>query len=153
MARRGNLKVVDIRTYRHPKTGREVQIKFDPNQDDFYANYAEIEHRALKIGELEKLLEVAMVKNNKIAWSAGIEVELEQVGVGVKYDRFLIGDVEGEYPDDKFKPVNRETLVEGVKVMAEKYPERFAEMVEERDDADTGDCLLQCTVFGEQIFG
>jgi hypothetical protein len=63
-----------------------------------------------------------------------------------------IGDKEEEHPDSKFKPVNRETLVEGVKIMAAKYPKHFAEMVGERDDGDTGDCLLQCTCLGEEVF-
>lgn len=65
----------------------------------------------------------------------------------------IIEDIEGIHPASEFKPVNRETLVRGVEIMAEKYPVRFAEMVEERDDADTGDCLLQCTCLGEVVFG
>ena len=44
-------------------------------------------------------------------------------------------------------------LEAGLQVMAEKYPRHFSDMLEENDDADTGDVYLQCCLFGEVIFG
>lgn len=59
-----------------------------------------------------------------------------------------------EEPERKdLKPVNRETIIEGLKVMAKDQIQHFADMVRERDDATTGDVLLQCIVFGEVIYG
>jgi len=55
--------------------------------------------------------------------------------------------------DGVIKPVNRETLVEGLKIMAEKYIRHFADFIEEKDDAETSDVFLQCVCFGEAIYG
>lgn len=55
--------------------------------------------------------------------------------------------------DGEIKPVNRETLVEGLKTMAAKYIDHFADFVKENDDATTGDVFLQCVCFGEAIYG
>jgi len=55
--------------------------------------------------------------------------------------------------DHKEKWVNQESLAEGLRIMAEKYPEDFNNMISENDDAITGDVLLQCTLFGEVIYG
>ncbi len=40
----------------------------------------------------------------------------------------------------------------GVQVMAEKYPRHFANMVNDNGDAETGDTLVQCALFGELVF-
>ena len=48
--------------------------------------------------------------------------------------------------------LNRETIKEGLKVMAELYPERMAEFLAENEDAITGDCFLQCCLYGKVIF-
>jgi hypothetical protein len=37
--------------------------------------------------------------------------------------------------------------------MAADYPRHFADLVNENDDADTGDAFVQCCVFGEVIYG
>jgi hypothetical protein len=59
-----------------------------------------------------------------------------------------------EDSDPKPKPLNLETLQAGIKVMVEKYPQHFADMLSEnRSDATTGDVLVQCCVFGEIVFG
>ncbi len=44
-------------------------------------------------------------------------------------------------------------ITEGLKVLAVKVPHQFAAILSEDDDATTGDCLLQCIIFGEVIFG
>jgi len=46
-------------------------------------------------------------------------------------------------------------LQRGLDVMREKYVKRWAEAMDPDDggDADTGDCFLQCCLFGEVVFG
>ena len=61
----------------------------------------------------------------------------------------IITDIE----DGKALNLTREKIDQGIKVMAEKYPNHFADMVSERGDATTGDIMLQCAVFGEVRYG
>ena len=49
--------------------------------------------------------------------------------------------------------LTREKLIAGLQVMASKYPRHFADVLNENDDAGTGDVFLQCCLFGEIIFG
>lgn len=51
------------------------------------------------------------------------------------------------------KPLNRDTIAAGLKLMAEKYPRHFGDMLGETGDASTGDVLVQLAVFGEIVFG
>ena len=44
-------------------------------------------------------------------------------------------------------------LAKGLQIMAEKYPRHFADFVAENDDADTGDCFLQCVILGDVVYG
>lgn len=37
--------------------------------------------------------------------------------------------------------------------MQEKYPQHWADIINESDDANTADVFLQCVVFGEVIYG
>lgn len=41
----------------------------------------------------------------------------------------------------------------GFQVMAERYPQHFADYLAEKGDATTGDVFLQCCVFGEVLYG
>jgi hypothetical protein len=43
-------------------------------------------------------------------------------------------------------------LKRGLKVMAEKYPKHFRDIIEENDDANTADIFLQCVIFGEEVY-
>jgi len=60
------------------------------------------------------------------------------------------GAAKGEMPD---KVIDRDALIKGLQLMAEKYPRHFADFIEENDDADTGDVFLQLCCFGDIIFG
>jgi hypothetical protein len=42
---------------------------------------------------------------------------------------------------------------QGLQVMAEKYPHHFSNVVENNADAETGDVLIQCALFGDIIYG
>jgi len=55
--------------------------------------------------------------------------------------------------DYKSVRVGWQRCKEALRIMSEKYPRHFANWREENDDADTGDCFLQCCVFGEMIYG
>ena len=60
--------------------------------------------------------------------------------------------------DDEGESTGRKTvglpeLAAGLQIMAEKYPSHFADFIAENDDADTGDCFLQCVVLGDIVYG
>lgn len=46
-----------------------------------------------------------------------------------------------------------EAIKKGLNVFAEKCPHQFADFIAENDDAETGDCFLQCILFGHVIYG
>lgn len=72
--------------------------------------------------------------------------------VTIKYE-----DDGGDGTDESLKTFTLDlpTLKRGLDVMQAKYPKRWAEAVDPDDggDADTGDCFLQCCLFGDVIFG
>ena len=47
----------------------------------------------------------------------------------------------------------REQWAAGLRLMAQKYPRRFAELVDGTGDATTGDVLIQLPAFGELRYG
>jgi hypothetical protein len=51
------------------------------------------------------------------------------------------------------KRLDLEAITKGVAVLAEKYPHHLADILAENADAGTGDALLQCSLFGEIIYG
>lgn len=40
----------------------------------------------------------------------------------------------------------------GVRLMADKYPEHLWDLLNENDDANTGDCFLQCALLGDELY-
>ena len=74
----------------------------------------------------------------------------------VKGCSLIIGDVEASDDNEAVfepTPLDREAIEKGIKIMAEKYPIHFADVLAENDDACTADCFLQCCVLGEMTFG
>lgn len=57
--------------------------------------------------------------------------------------------------EDHTMPVvlNLLALRYGAQVMADKYPQHWANVISENDDAETSDVLLQCAVYGELVYG
>ena len=47
----------------------------------------------------------------------------------------------------------REQWAAGLRLMAQKYPRKFAEVVDGTGDATTGDVLIQLAAFGELRYG
>lgn len=64
-----------------------------------------------------------------------------------------IRDIEGSEDATKLQLLDLKAVAFGVQTMATKYPKHFADMVQENDDAITGDVLLQCCLFGELVYG
>ena len=46
-----------------------------------------------------------------------------------------------------------ESISEGLKLMASKYPRHFKDFIESNEDADTSDVFLQCCVLKDVVFG
>ena len=44
-------------------------------------------------------------------------------------------------------------IKKGLHLMAEKYPEQFADFINMNEDADTADIFVQCCLFGDVIYG
>ena len=59
----------------------------------------------------------------------------------------------GEGDEPKTHKLDRCALDLGLRIMADKYPKHFADIVNENDDAETGDVLLQCALLGEIVYG
>ena len=59
-----------------------------------------------------------------------------------------ITETEGEQ-----KRLDGTAIIEGLKIMAEKYPRHFSNFISENEDAETGDVFLQCCLLGEVEFG
>ena len=59
--------------------------------------------------------------------------------------------------DDDAPPVKHvldiNSIKRGIRVMSEKYPKHWSDVVTENDDAITGDVFIQCCLFGELIYG
>jgi hypothetical protein len=49
--------------------------------------------------------------------------------------------------------LDRAAIARGLQVMAVNESQHFADILNENDDANTGDVFLQCCLFGEVIFG
>ena len=65
-----------------------------------------------------------------------------------------ISTLEGDEFSGRTKwPLNYSACVRGLTVMAEKYPHHFTAVLDESDDATTGDVFLQCCLFGEVVYG
>jgi len=55
--------------------------------------------------------------------------------------------------DAEIYRLDLDAIHRGVQQMAGKYPRHFRDVLDDNADADTGDCFLQCALFGEMIYG
>lgn len=61
-----------------------------------------------------------------------------------------------EYEDEEVPvkyPLTLKDVRKGLRLMKKLYPSHYADLMEENDDAITGDVWLQLAVFGELIYG
>jgi hypothetical protein len=59
-------------------------------------------------------------------------------------------------PDDPeygVRRLDREAIQKGLAILAAKYAWHLGNIMSGNDDAETGDALLQCSLFGEIIYG
>lgn len=49
--------------------------------------------------------------------------------------------------------LDMDAIERGLQVMADNFPNAFAEILTENDDSETGDILLQCCLFEDVIYG
>jgi len=56
-------------------------------------------------------------------------------------------------PDRTPRALDLAAILDGARVLCEKYPDHFADILGGADDAYTGDALLQCAVLGDLTFG
>lgn len=63
----------------------------------------------------------------------------------------MVRDTEDE--DSEPKRLDLDSIQKGLKIMAKKYPRHMNDLLNDNDDAETGDVFLQCCLFGEVIFG
>ena len=68
-------------------------------------------------------------------WSGDFEVECE---------------IDGEEEKKILRPAD---LQEGINILAQKYPEHMADVMDETGDAGTGDVLLQCALLKDIVYG
>ena len=62
------------------------------------------------------------------------------------------GDIKN-FPASAKHPITIADVQKGLELMRDQYPRHYADLVEENDDAITGDVWLQLAVFGELIYG
>jgi hypothetical protein len=49
--------------------------------------------------------------------------------------------------------INLNSIKRGLAIMRDNYPVDWDNLINENEDLETGDVFLQCTVFGEVIYG
>lgn len=49
--------------------------------------------------------------------------------------------------------LNIQAIHKGLQIMANQYPNHFADFMSQQDDATTGDVFLQCCLFGKVVYG
>jgi hypothetical protein len=55
--------------------------------------------------------------------------------------------------DNKDFRLDLNAIQRGLGILASKYPHHFADIIAGNADADTGDALVQCCLFGDIIYG
>jgi len=84
----------------------------------------------------------------------GDEYTPSYISVPFSTDGFLlIGDMEDE--DAEPRRLDRKAIAQGKRIMEtdERYSRYFADVLNENDDAETGDVFLQLCLFGEVVYG
>ena len=74
-------------------------------------------------------------------------------GTLVVYDGYEMESELNEGEDPTKHYLTLKDVRKGLRLMKKKYPHHYADLVEENDDAITGDVWLQLAVFGEVIYG
>jgi hypothetical protein len=71
----------------------------------------------------------------------------------VVYDCYALDDAETEEEKAEARhTITIDDVKKGLEMMRDLYPQHWAELAEEYDDAITGDVFLQLAVFGELVY-
>ena len=111
-----------------------------------YGNYWPV-IKAFKSDKEKGLFDDCECREDK--WAKAL---MEGKGV-VVYDNYEMDSElnEGETPTKHY--LTMENVQKGLELMRDEYPRHYADLMEEEDDAITGDVWLQLAVFGELIYG
>ena len=72
----------------------------------------------------------------------------------VVYDCYALDEAEtNEERTEATHKITLDNVKKGLELMRDQYPRHYADLMEENDDAITGDVFLQLAVFGELIYG
>lgn len=105
--------------------------------------------------------------NYWIDYECQIEIKLDNIFLNEKipdlyvwqyplYNLGVINFIENVYrgtEDEQVHELNYQSLIEGAKTMARKYPRQFNDWINEVGDEMTADLYLQCCLFGEIVYG
>lgn len=84
-----------------------------------------------------------------VVWWGHAEIYVSDFSFKVRYDHPEQDESEGKGK----KIITQDDVKRALQTMATKYPDHFANILNDTTDADTGDVLLQCCVFDEIIYG
>jgi hypothetical protein len=90
---------------------------------------------------------------NKSDWPEQVKYWHECPVYGAAVTINVAKEGRGDEHGGKSYTLNRADLERGLQVMAEQFPQHFADFAKENDDATTGDVFLQCCLFGEVVYG
>lgn len=60
--------------------------------------------------------------------------------------------IEFDAPDNRVIRLDKEKIIHGLSVFAERCPLQFGDLMADNSDAETGDCFLQCCCFDEVVY-
>lgn len=87
------------------------------------------------------------IKLKHDVWYATPEYWRENGGAVLKYDNPSDG------PDQVERTIGKHNIIVGLRLMADKSPRHFTDLITENDDAITHDVMVQYIVFGEIVYG
>lgn len=80
------------------------------------------------------------------------QFEFPHITVPLTEEGTIVITDKNEEDGEHFK-LNRLSLARGLQVMVTEYSKHFQDILDETEDAATGDIFLQCCLFGKVIFG
>ena len=111
-----------------------------------YGNYWPV-IKAYKSDAEKGLFEDCECREDK--WATAL---LKGKGV-VVYDLYSCESELSENEEPDRYPITIDNIRKGLELMRDQYPRHYADLMEEEDDAITGDVWLQLAVFGELVYG
>lgn len=105
------------------------------------------------IGYWATIVEYKLPEGVEKPRNAYASVPLMEGGAVILTDREKVGRGGDLDADAELWTLNRESMIKGLTIMAQKYPRHFANFIDENDDAETADVFIQCSVMGDIVYG